>query len=865
MGRHRHALVAAVRQDLAEARGSARAMLAAAEAARAHAQQRRRVVRDAYALCLNRLADARHAARTDIRRRFGAETAALVRDLTSLAAHSAAGAAGTPWRVWSPTEPRPHTPPSLLRIGTITIESATVPALVPLLNAAHVQVSGDPHTADGVIAGLLLRAVGTTRPGDLRLTLHDHRPTGDGGGGALAAFAPLGVRSAGPERLTGALDALVEQIRRHHESPDPDDAAPPWHVVVLLADPAGDAELTGHQQTQLARIVRDGTACGIHLLVRGLDLPADPAVHRIALRAGTARTEATGDFPVRLDPPPPSDRVSDLCRSVADRLRAAPPPVRLANLLPDRLWTESAAHGLHAVLGPGTDGNPVEVPLDDRTPHALVGGPSGSGRTTLLHAWIASLIARYGPAELALYLLDFSGGTSFARFAPGARDPSWLPHARLAGVNIAEDREFGLAVLRRLGAELRVRCQAAKRLGAADLAQLRAGERTVPWPRILLVVDDFTNMLAGRDALADETLTLLGDLAHRGGAYGVHLVLSGADVRSATAVRGRSDLLDRCALRLALPGARRLLADGNLAAALIPRFHAVVNTDGGAAGANRVVRLPDAADRGSWTLLQRTVWRQRPASGTPPRLFDGNAVPRLPARHRPSGRVPGPSAPVGPSPGAVLGERVDVTAGPAEMPLGRMPGRNLAVLGGRADEACDILASASLSLAAQGAARFSIACLHPGAEPAAARLAVELPEAAWYDADGLPELLAATRFDGDGLPHYVIGYGLDAAGTDHRDVLRSLLTDGPERCVHLLGWWRSVSRLCSTLSGTDARFESIGAWVALDVRAAELGPLGPQPDASGWRPRRRRALYFDRTVHRMPEVLIPYEVNNDHT
>ena len=47
------------------------------------------------------------------------------------------------------------------------------------------------------------------------------------------------------------------------------------------------------------------------------------------------------------------------------------------------------------------------MPLGDDPPHALIGGPSGSGKTNLIYAWLGALSARYGPAELAFYLLDF--------------------------------------------------------------------------------------------------------------------------------------------------------------------------------------------------------------------------------------------------------------------------------------------------------------------------------------------------------------------------------------------------------------------------------------------------------------------------
>jgi S-DNA-T family DNA segregation ATPase FtsK/SpoIIIE len=871
--RNRNALVAAVRQELAEARGTARAVLAAAESARAEAQRRRKLVRDAYATCLNQLAEARDAARTDILHRFQAEATSLTGRLAAL---NATGAAGAPWRMWAPSDPDRAGRSGLLRIGTIAFESVTLPALVPMLDAVHLNLRGDQPGVDGIIAGLLLRALGTTHAGDIHVTVYDPEHLG----GTLAAFAPLGnaglLTFVGPGGLGAMLDDLVEHICRVNESvlageyasladltaattgPRPE----PWRVVVLLADAATAAELTTAQRAQLDRIVRTGVACGVHLLVRGLDLAPHPTLERIAVRDATATCDATGDLPVRLDGSPPADRIAGFCRSMAERLRAGPPPARLADLEPEKLWTESSADGLIAPIGDGTDGALVGVPLGDDPPHALIGGPSGSGKTNLIYAWLGSLSARYSPDELAFYLLDFKEGVSFARFTPGPRDPSWLPQVRLAGVNVNGDREFGLAMLRHLGEELRTRAQAAKRYEVTKLAELRAEDPAGHWPRIVAVIDEFQVLLAGRDAVADEAAGLLEDLARRGRSQGIHLILASQDVSGIEALWGRAGLIGQFTLRVALPKARRILAEGNLAAAVIPRFHAVVNADSGVAGANQIVRLPDASDRVAWRRLQRKLWHARPDCSTAPRLFDGDAVPRLPDRYRPAGRVTEDAGRVGSSPGAVLGERIDVAARPARLRLGRMPGRNLAVLGTRTDEACDVLAAAALSLAAQGPAHFSVVCLDPGAERAAARLVAELPEADWYDAGDLGELFEVPP---DGIPHYVLGYALDAAGAGHRERLRALLADGPEQRTHVLGWWRSVARLRDDLGGLGARFDTIGAWVALDVQGTELSPLAPQPGGPVWYPRARRALFFDRSVHRTPEVIIPYEVNSDHT
>ena len=303
--------------------------------------------------------------------------------------------------------------------------------------------------------------------------------------------------------------------------------------------------------------------------------------------------------------------------------------------------------------------------LGDDPPHALIGGPSGSGKTNLLYAWLGGLCARYSPDELALYLLDFKEGVSFARFAPSPRDPSWLPHVRLVGVNVNNDREFGLALLRHLGEELRRRARAAKRYEATKLAELRAEDPGGHWPRIVAVIDEFQVLLAGRDAVTAEAVTLLEDLARRGRSQGIHLVLASQDVSGIEALWGRSGLVGQFTLRIALPKARRILHETNLAA-----------DDRAAALRRRQRRLrrgrrqPDraAAGRGRPYGLAR-------AAGRPvaPARTRGRAAPAL-RRRRGAGVPAAPGDHDAAEPVALLGETIDVDGRPATFPLRRAPG-----------------------------------------------------------------------------------------------------------------------------------------------------------------------------------------------
>ncbi|SCF13865.1 FtsK/SpoIIIE family protein [Micromonospora coriariae] len=887
MADRRGQLAARVRDTLAEALGATRTRLSAAQAELTAARDRLTRVRRAAAAVPDRVGGQRDRRLAEIDARHAARIAELARHAADAARREAPGCAGADWPEWTATPSRRAEPPGALRVGTVRIDDVDpVPALVPLLDAGHVHLSGDDRAGcDAVVAALLLRAVGRADPGAVRLIGYDPEHLG----GGLAGFAPLGTAGlltfVGPGGLGPLLDDLVEQIRRINETVLAGEYGSlrelaaatgrrpePWRVAVLL----GGDELNRHERGQLDRVVRAGTACGVHLVVRGVPLPEDLTVTRVVAEASGARIGGPSGLPVRLDPPPPAALVTETCRDAAARVNAGPPPAPFADLLPppELMWREDSAAGLTAPIGEGPHGRPVRLTLGDYPPHALIGGPSGTGKTNLIFAWIGALAARYSPAELEFYLLDFKEGVSFARFAKGRRDPSWLPHMRLVGINVNTDREFGLALLRFLTEELRRRADAAKKHEVTKLAELRAVDPTGHWPRIVAVVDEFQMLLAGRDVVAREAADLLEDLARRGRSQGIHLVLASQDVRGIEALWGRPALVAQFALRIALPKALRILAERNDAAQSLPRWHAVVNAESGMVEGNEIARIPAASDWETWSGLQNRLWRMRPPDAAPARLFDGDAIPRL--ADAPDFRaLAAPVDATAPrSPVALLGEIIDVQARSAALRLPRAPGRNLAVLGTRVDEACAVLDAAARSLARQhppGTARFSIACLDPDADPMARALYDDLADdAAWYDEETVGELMAETAdgLAGPGSPHYLLLFAVDAAAgalaaragsRTGLEQLRRVLHDGPERRTHVLAWWRGVARMRADLGGPAARTDQIGAWVALDAHGGELGAsLYPGTGGPDWYPRPWRGLFFDRAVHRTGQVIIPY-------
>jgi DNA segregation ATPase FtsK/SpoIIIE, S-DNA-T family len=852
----RSALVGGVAADIAEARARARAALAEAEEDAALAQAALVEARSAAAAAEPDLARVRDTHLADLDASYIDRFDVLTRRIAAVTAGIPPAAAAA-WPQWTvDVSPHPSRAPQLLRIGTLA-SAPDIPALVPLLDWGHIAVTGSA----AIVAGLLLRAIGSTPPGHVQMSIYDP----DGLGASLSGFAPLrgggGIHFVGPGGLPKLLDDTIAEIRRVNERVLAGTYATlrahafatgrrpePWRIVVLLGTESADDGV----RAQLERIVRTGAACGVHLITRG-PLAASGAGRVETLSAG--KSSSLGAFVPDLAPP--AELVTATCRLIADLAAAGPTAGSLRDLLPDKLWMESSAYRLAAPIGAaaGPGGLPVDLALGDNPPHALIGGPSGSGKTNLIYAWLASLTARYSPDELALYLLDFKEGVSFARFAPGRRDPSWLPHVRLVGVNINDDREFGLALLRFLAGELQRRAAAARAHEVTKLSELRMEDPGTAWPRIVAVIDEFQVLLAGRDAVTNEAVALLEDLARRGRSQGIHLILASQDVAGIEALWGRGALVAQFALRIALPKARRILSDINIAAEDIPRFHAIVNAEAGAVDANRTVRLCDAGDREGWDVLQQQMWQMRSPMAQPPRLFDGDAAPRLDL-------AACMDLATSADPVAIVGSAIDVTPRAATVGFGRTPGRNLAVLGSRRDDACAVLASAAIALSrglgrrttgpwADGGASLHVVCFDDDARAHAIAAGGR-----FYD--DCSELLAAMGSD-DAAPRFILGYALDAAPATFRSAMRELLHSGPSRGVHVLGWWRSVSRLRDDLGGVAARTDPIGAWVALDVHGPELAAFCPIPGGPTWYPRAHRALFFDRAVHRVPEIVIPYE------
>ncbi|MFU8854261.1 FtsK/SpoIIIE domain-containing protein [Micromonospora sp. SL1-18] len=799
----------------------------------------------------------------------------LVARLTRLGAELATPAPGTA---------RPATTPVPVRIGAATTVDGGFPVLVPLAGGTHLAVdvdARDPRVGE-LLRAVVVRLLAAAPAGTVRVVGIDPAAFG-------AAFLPLRpLHDAGvlaPAATTAAeITALLDEAERHARDAQRTARGDEQLLLLVVASTPPPRELA-----RLAALTHAGPAAAVCVLLAGYPAagPGDapPLLGAATQLRLTDRYALVGDppgqpfsadgtglaAPVVLDGDPSHATVSGLARQLGAATRRAA-AVTFTDLLPTGRWAEPSGDGLRTVLG-RSGRELVTLAFDDATPHWLVGGRTGAGKTVFLLDLLYGLAARYSPAELQLYLLDFKEGVSFTEFVPTERDPSWLPHARAVGIE--SDREYGVAVLRELRTELTRRAALLKKHGVTKLADLPPNARP---PRIVTVVDEFHVLFAGNDTLARQAVDLLEELARKGRSYGLHLVLSSQSTTGIEALYGRAEtIFGQFPMRVALPGGGGVLDPVNDVAKALPVGTAVVNTAGGAAGANVEVRFPDAyTARADLAALRHELFQARPAGSPPPTVFRGYETPRLADDPTWAGLRPGADPPL-----ALLGRTVDVSGSSASVRFDPVPGRHLAVVG-TAATGVDVLRSAALSLARQhapGTARFLLAPLAPGTTDGADDLAMSLA-AAGHPVRRLdtPALRAQLAELGTGpAPHdgrtYLVVFGADAASgalaaadpdtfRSGHDDLRAVLRQGPAHGVHLLGWWRGLRRLGEDLGGTQNR-DDVACLVALNVPGADLGLHLGVHDLD-YTPRDGRALLVDRHDQRT-SLIVPFVGDGDES
>lgn len=311
-----------------------------------------------------------------------------------------------------------------------------------------------------------------------------------------------------------AREASIGRVGRHSNGSGNSEVPP--HIVVCVDNPSKIRQESGEEDRMLSSALtlaaRRGRELGVTVLSshgseseapsestlivdspRGLILPSSGA-----LVPPTEKLNAE-PAPVRFDICTAAllNQLADLARSIRmesaedQELRTniplAPLLVRRPNfgdVVFPRQWNGHPRDSLSVEVGYISKDRPLMLDLADGGdgPHGLLVGQTGSGKSVLLKTIIASLIARYPPTYVNLVLVDYKGGLAFGAFNEAPHTVAYLTNL---DATVATAR-----FLRMMESEIQARQQ----------------KTSEDYPHLVVIIDEFSEMLSGPDGTTDPVI-----------------------------------------------------------------------------------------------------------------------------------------------------------------------------------------------------------------------------------------------------------------------------------------------------------------------------------------------------------------------
>ncbi|MHC4915357.1 MAG: FtsK/SpoIIIE domain-containing protein [Planctomycetota bacterium] len=751
---------------------------------------------------------------------------------------------------------------------------------------------GERDLALDVLRNTVLRALASLPPGKAKLTVMD--PVGLGQSfSALMQLADhdeslvsgrIWTEASHIERrlaeLTEHIEKVIQKYLRNRYATIDDynreagEIKEAYHFLVVADFPTGFSDLG---LERLASIVNSGARCGVYTLIyrdSRQPLPAQLDAESLK-RCGPVITAGAGSLTVqqgglrrgafRPELPPPGEQVSRLLGEIgrlAEAGKRVEVPFGSAAPAPEEVWSASAEAGLRVPVGRSGADRLQYLDLGRGTAqHALVGGRTGSGKSTLFHVMITNTALWFSPREVEFYLIDFKKGVEFKTFAANR-----LPHARV--IAIESDREFGLSVLQRINRELARRGELFRAAGVQDLAAYRKSGGGEHLPRTLLLIDEFQEFFTEDDAIARDAALLLDRFVRQGRAFGIHVVL-GSQTLSGVYALAKSTMGQmgvRIALQCNESDSHLILSEDNGAARLLARpGEAIYNDTSGLLEGNspfQVVWLPDDVEEGYLKSIAGRAESEGWSPVEPAVVFEGNAPAELAANAELAALLGRAHRPEDVAERVWLGEANSIK-GPTEVTFPAAGGGNLLLVGQHREAAFAGICSSIISLAAShapGEVRmivFSAGGREDECTLALEKLAGALPHGLEVVGPGkIPEVVegleaevTSRRESGarEGAPAYVFVFGAqrfrllrqdedylfsssreEAKPTGER--FADLLREGPEAGVHSIVWGDSLANLQRTFARKTMR--EFDARVLFQMSAADSSELVDQTAAN---------------------------------
>ncbi|HEX5881587.1 MAG TPA: type VII secretion protein EccCa, partial [Actinomycetota bacterium] len=433
-----------------------------------------------------------------------------------------------------------------------------VPVTVPLRAAGVLALTGPPARVRALARSIVCELAAFHAPDDLWILAphpswawatflpHTRDPTAATGRSPVAVLAGARAQPGARPHLV----AIVDTIEVGPVAPATDPGVAASSGLAVSRTPGGDGSAVAPPGSAARDLLDRSAAGGVTVLWLAESTAGEPSELSTRIRLddrgfATLQETAPGGRRVggiRADAAGPA-----FCEAFARRLA----PLRLE--LPATAASRAGPVRLLDLLGPHTDltgradtrggglrsrfdllrvpvgvtasGDPLVLDLKEAAehgvgPHGLVIGATGSGKSELLRTVVAGLAATHPPEQLAFVLVDFKGGAAFA-------DLARLPQVAGLITNLQSDLSMVGRAMAALQGELARRQRLLHLAGnqpdlRAYAARRAAEPRLEPLPSLLVVVDEFGELLAARP----EFLDLFIAIGRVGRSLGMHLLLA---------------------------------------------------------------------------------------------------------------------------------------------------------------------------------------------------------------------------------------------------------------------------------------------------------------------------------------------------
>jgi S-DNA-T family DNA segregation ATPase FtsK/SpoIIIE len=443
---------------------------------------------------------------------------------------------------------------------------AGVPTVVRLRNYTSLEFAGDLPGAVGLVRSIIAQLVTFHAPDELRLavlTSEDDRNEWDWVKWLPHNAHPTGTDSAGPLRLLASdyydlVDLVGSDIL---DRPDHDLTVPPSPLEPLVVIVAHLA-LIPQSSRLLGAGIRNVVLLDITGLLRGgpkvlrLTATEDQIEFPAGAGTGTAVRDALSlveaEQLARLLAP---QRTSGAIDFVEQPLNSDFGLTTLLGIQDVHTYDVAAQWRPRSVqrarlsvpIGVTEDGEVVELDLKEAAqggmgPHGMLIGATGSGKSELLRTLVLGLAATHSSEILNLVLVDFKGGATFLGMES-------LPHTSAMITNLADELTLVDRMQDSINGEMNRRQEELRRSGHPSLFDYEraraAGKQLTPMPTLLIVVDEFSELLASKPEFMD----LFVSIGRLGRSLGVHLLLASQRLDEGRIHKVEGHLSYRIALR----------------------------------------------------------------------------------------------------------------------------------------------------------------------------------------------------------------------------------------------------------------------------------------------------------------------------